>query len=648
VQCNNPTQCPAPPVCIAATCDAHVCATTPIAAGVLAPSAQQTPADCKDAVCDGKGGTTQAPDVNDLPSDGNDCTADTCSAAGVPTFTALPAHTTCASKGGTVCDGKSNCIGCIDNTDCTAPSTCNNASCSCLKKTCAQLGVTCGPALDGCGGNLSCNDTKKDGAETDVDCGGAQATCQTRCAKGKACLVDGDCASGHCVDGVCCDTACSGPCQACTQALTGGTTGTCGNIAPGKPSDASKPGCPNPGDVCGTGGLCRCGDASKDGAETDVDCGGAVCGTCAQAKACSANGDCASGFCADGVCCDKACNTPCLACTAALNGGTTGTCGPIAAGTDPKNQCVLGGGGAETCGQGGACQCADGVKDGNETDVDCGGNICAKCDLGKACKGNADCGSGQCFDGVCCNVACGGQCQACSKALNGVADGTCGAIPEGSAPKAACPKVGDVCGVGGKCRCGDGQKDGAESDVDCGGGVCGVCPGGKACGAQGDCAANTFCVDGFCCNSACSGTCQACSSALSVGADGTCSDVKPGLDPHDTCKLGNGAEVCGPAHKCQCTDGAQDGAETDVDCGGNVCGVACADGKGCLVATDCTSGFCGPDSNCHPATCNDKVKDVNETDVDCGGTDCQKCASGKYCNGKADCISNACTGHSCG
>jgi hypothetical protein len=45
--------------------------------------------------------------------------------------------------------------------------------------------------------------------------------------------------------------------------------------------------------------------------------------------------------------------------------------------------------------------CSDTVKNGGESDIDCGGPTCAKCDLGKDCNGNADCTSNQCVGGKC-------------------------------------------------------------------------------------------------------------------------------------------------------------------------------------------------------------------------------------------------------
>ena len=40
-----------------------------------------------------------------------------------------------------------------------------------------------------------------------------------------------------------------------------------------------------------------------------------------------------------------------------------------------------------------------------------------------------------------------------------------------------------------------------------------------------------------------------------------------------------------------CTDGRQNGDETDVDCGGS-CTTKCAPGKHCALSTDCQSGIC--------------------------------------------------------
>lgn len=95
-----------------------------------------------------------------------------------------------------------------------------------------------------------------------------------------------------------------------------------------------------------------CNDNMKDGAETDVDCGGPMCPKCPTGKACSMNGDCVGDLC------------------------TSMTCQPT---------------------------CTDGLKNNNETAVDCGGS-CSPCATGQACAMNSDCQSGKCAGNVCADV----------------------------------------------------------------------------------------------------------------------------------------------------------------------------------------------------------------------------------------------------
>src|SRR5688572_12785129 len=45
--------------------------------------------------------------------------------------------------------------------------------------------------------------------------------------------------------------------------------------------------------------------------------------------------------------------------------------------------------------------CADNVKNGLETDIDCGGDVCLPCPLGKGCMNNADCSTKSCSGNVC-------------------------------------------------------------------------------------------------------------------------------------------------------------------------------------------------------------------------------------------------------
>ena len=47
--------------------------------------------------------------------------------------------------------------------------------------------------------------------------------------------------------------------------------------------------------------------------------------------------------------------------------------------------------------------CTDQLKNGNESDVDCGGS-CAPCPDGRACAGPADCAAKSCTAGMCCTT----------------------------------------------------------------------------------------------------------------------------------------------------------------------------------------------------------------------------------------------------
>jgi hypothetical protein len=196
-----------------------------------------------------------------------------------------------------------------------------------------------------------------------------------------------------------------------------------------------------------------------------------------------------------------------------------------------------------------AATCADGVKNGMETDVDCGGPTCSACPTGLSCMVDGDCQSSACD----------------ADTLTCVAN-----------------------------QCADHQKDGGETDIDCGGPACPACADGKGCMIGADCA-----------DLVCSGTSHTCSAPT-------------------------------------CSDGVKNGTETDVDCGGSCSG--CGPGSACSVDADCKGGLC-TGGTCQP-TCTDGVKNGSETDVDCGGS-CSACGNGLHCGVAADCQSGVCTGGVC-
>lgn len=272
---------------------------------------------------------------------------------------------------------------------------------------------------------------------------------------------------------------------------------------------------------CGECGTLGCVDGKKNGDETSVDCGGAVCpacaGTCSDLQKnngevgvdcggpcptrcpagtlCSAPADCSSNACADSVCCDMACEKPCYGCAQAKTGAPDGACAPVPAGKDPASECNSPAG--DVCNGAGQCRCHDGIQDGDETGVDCGGSCaacggtctdgildnketdvdcggsCPQCAVGKGCLVNADCKSGSCKHGLC----------ACTDPM--ACTGRCGTIMDACGNPATCPATcppNFTCGAGGNCICTAPSPctanhcgmivDGCGKTVDCGTTAC--------------------------------------------------------------------------------------------------------------------------------------------------------------------------------
>jgi hypothetical protein len=211
-----------------------------------------------------------------------------------------------------------------------------------------------GDAAESCGGTwsysvdrslvwTSCANGVLDGTESDEGCDGAECG---GCGSGKGCKATSDCASEQCEEGVY---------TSCTNGVANGTkTGVdCG----GTTCDAR----------CGVGGDCAsnsdcvtgkcdsltkkcrvltpfdtCVDSARNYVETDEDNGGPQCNSigipCVLTKKCGGDADCACGMC-------KA--------------------------TAPEQALCISSG--------------DGVKNGDESDTDCGGATCAKSAKSQMC-----------------------------------------------------------------------------------------------------------------------------------------------------------------------------------------------------------------------------------------------------------------------
>jgi hypothetical protein len=198
----------------------------------------------------------------------------------------------------------------------------------------------------------------------------------------------------------------------------------------------------------------------------------------------------------------------------------------------------VGGSGAvgEVGGSGGGTEtsCGDGVLNGDETDVDCGGS-CPPCATGSDCATAGDCTSGFCAteDGVCCATACDGACEACAEAKTAVADGTCAPISTGTDPDVECfaqPVAGcDVSGMGcdgaGACRLyATGTVCEAPSCMSAIATGSGSCDGAGSClaGAQTPCGAYACDASTMGCKTSCAGNGDCTPPATCNLANGTC------------------------------------------------------------------------------------------------------------------------------
>jgi hypothetical protein len=274
----------------------------------------------------------------------------------------------------------------------------------------------------------------------------------------------------------------------------------------------------------------------------------------ARGSTCSEDTQCDTGLCVDGVCCETTCLDPCKQCDGA---STPGICATVVEAPDPDT-CAT----PDVCNATGACLLSE----------------------GRPCTLASQCISGFCVDGVCCNLACTGQCEACNVASN---QGKCAPVigaPHGSV-RAACTGTGSCAGA----------CDGKDTFV------CkyptGICATtcekatetASACDGQGTCVVGnaTPCPGNF----VCEGTVK-CKTACTVDGD---------------CAQGYG---CSAAHTCDPKGGATcDGEHTlislegsDKDCSPYKCSTANVCLNLCTSRADCVTGMtCTADGKCEPS-----------------------------------------------
>jgi Bacterial Ig-like domain/Lamin Tail Domain len=396
--CGAPSDCPGvDDECKSRTCSLGVCGLAFTASGTAV--ATQTAGDCQKSQCDGAGNTVSVADNADAPADdGAQCTSDVC-AAGVPSHPAKPTNTACNQNGGAVCDAAGACV------ECNAAAQCPGTDTECKARSCTAN--ACGFAFQPAGTMTS--------MQTAGDCKVNQCD-------GSGNIVQVD-ANG--------DTPADDGAQC--------TSDVCSNGAPAHPAKPIDTACnQNGGTLCSAVGTCVQCNAAAQCPGNDTECQARTCSsnTCGQSNAAAGTmtsaqsaGDCKINQC-DGagnivssvdnndLPADDGAQCTSEICTAGVPSHPNKSFGTAC------NQS-----GGALCNGAGACvapSCSDGLHNGSETDIDCGGS-CMSCPVNAGCLIAADCQSGVCTGNICvatsCSdgikngsetgVDCGGPCAAC-------------------------------------------------------------------------------------------------------------------------------------------------------------------------------------------------------------------------------------------
>jgi len=593
---------------------------------------------CCNSACDGKCQACDADGVCRFIAAGTD-----------PGNECAPATNSCAT--GDFCNGGGACQFAASNWACAATTCANGQVTGSLcngSGTCVSSSSPCTPYLcagNGCG--VSCAGDGE--CVANGFCRSVDHTCQLDQANGSSCSGDAQCVSGHCVDGVCCESTCAGTCRACSAAKKGsGVDGTCENVKEDTDPDSD---CPNDGastcqrnGSCNDGGGCKlfaagtscgattCGNGQQSGHACDglgmcldsnvsqcapYTCSGNACATtcttdanciasayCASdntcqpdqgnSKSCTSASQCTSGNCIDGFCCDTACDGICDACSAGKKGsGANGTCGAVKVDTDPDGECADDG--AATCKKNGFCSGNHSCKQ-YDSGVACGTTTCAAgTQTGHACNGLGTCNpltSDSCAPYVCADTtACANSCASdagCVASSYCAADHTC--LPDQA--------KGATCTAASQCTSGN-------------------------------------CVDGFCCDAPCNGTCQACSNAKTGAANGTCKAITIGTDPDGDCP-DDGSPSCKRNGVCDGV-GACQKYINGTACGSTTCSMGMQTGFSCDGAGNCKAGT---SASCDPYVC---------SGASCGASCVSDadCVANAYCDGTSHCAPDQGNGKSC-
>lgn len=492
----------------------------------------------------------------------------------------------------------------------------------------------------------------------DVGVKGAKCTYDGECGAGLSCAKDGQYEQGYC-----CDSACTDPCQSCFKDTkqSGTGTGTCGPRSTNSYIGYYHPTtCVADGTTCGiVGNYCDGAGGCLKGATTTA-CGASSCvdgDTENKTRYCDGKGACAAQTSAD-----------CAAGYACVSGY--------------PNACVT------TCYDDTYCTSSYFCQQFQAPYQTCQ----PKKANGATCNYNNECTAGHCADGVCCDAACDGTCEACTLALTGKTTGTCKPITIGTDPQNECSDNGaGSCGQNGACNgagacqlyasgtvcqnascatatsrnipdtcngtgtCTDAGVQACATGYACLGGVCQTsctddtaCASGsycdtvakqcvpdktqgQACPRDSACVGNANCVDGVCCESACAGTCRSClKNRTGLAADGLCGDTLDDTDPENECVK----DVAYPTScKAPGTCDGQGACRVYAKVGTVAAADACSGTQFTATVCDGAGNQKTPQTSCYPYKCN------------AAGTACRVgCTVKSDCDDSSFCANGSCVG----
>jgi len=601
--CTDAAQCPgSDDDCKTRKCSAGECSWDFAPSGTVI--AAQTSGDCGLVQCDGAGGTVKTNDGTDVPVDSNECTDDLCT-AGTPSNSSSATGTACSQNGGKFCDGIGACVACLVASDCPGTDS------DCQKRTC--VAGTCGVELSAAGTVLP------SAAQTAGDC------LQARCDGNGTVVLAADDADvpvdqSECTDDVCVAGVASHPAKgagtACGNGLKCDGNGQCVGCLSVDDCPGTNTECRTKACASGSCGFNFAASGTKVSAQTNGDC---------KVRQCDGAGEIEES--ADDN--DRPADN--IECTLDLCSGGTPSNPPKQPGT--------------SCSQNGGAVCDS-----------TGG--CVECLVASTCPGLDT----ECQTRTCTNHDCGLQFAAAGTPVSQQSANDCkmnqcdGAGQIKSVPDELDLPIGTACTTP---TCTQGTPSTPPK------------PQGTTCGASMICDDSGHCV-GCVTASDCTGTNTECRTKVCNGGvcgfdfatAGTAVAQQVPRDCHTNRCDGAGNVV----NQVDNTDVPVDGLECSMDvcangtssnppqASGTPCnqsgGVVC-NGTGscveCTTTAQCaskTQGLCVGEV-CQPPSCTDALQNAQETDVDCGGGTCGKCALGKKCVAASDCQSALCTGLVC-